>query len=572
MFETLSDRLTQVFSALRSRGRLSDADIDATAREIRIALLEADVALPVVREFIARVRERARGEEVSSALNPAQQVIKIVHDELITILGGEERRLRFAKTPPTVIMLAGLQGSGKTTLAAKLALWLRDQGNTPMLVAADLQRPNAVQQLQVLGERASVPVYAPSPGNGVGDPVVVARDSIEEARRRQQNVVIIDTAGRLGVDEEMMQQAIAIRDATGPDEILFVVDAMIGQDAVATAQAFLDGVGYDGVVLTKLDGDARGGAALSIAELTGRPVMFASAGEKLEDFDVFHPDRMASRILDMGDMLTLIEQAERTFDQQQAEDMAGKLVSGDGFTLEDFVEQLQMVRKLGPIGNLLGMLPGASQNREALSQISDKDLDRAEAIVNSMTPTERRNPKIINGSRRARIAGGSGVTVSEVNSLVTKFFEGQKMMRQVLGGGGIPGMPPIPGMRRAATKAAKGKKGKKKPKGGRPGGSPGRSAGGSGRSAGSGPDQDGRGAGGPAGKPDLAGLGGASPDGTPGAGPGALPGLPANISSSDLLRGLKLPPGPGAGGSQPGNVPAGFKRRGQSKSKRGNKR
>ena len=424
MFETLSDRLTQVFSTLRSRGRLSDADIDATAREIRIALLEADVALPVVREFIARVRERARGEEVSAALNPAQQVIKIVHDELITILGGEERRLRFAKTPPTVIMLAGLQGSGKTTLAAKLALWLRDQGNTPMLVAADLQRPNAVQQLQVLGERAGVPVYAPEPGNGVGDPVAVARDSIEEARRRQQNVVVVDTAGRLGVDEEMMQQAIAIRDATGPDEILFVVDAMIGQDAVTTAQAFLDGVGYDGVVLTKLDGDARGGAALSIAQLTGRPVMFASAGEKLEDFDVFHPDRMASRILDMGDMLTLIEQAERTFDQQQAEDMAGKLVSGDGFTLEDFVEQLQMVRKLGPIGNLLGMLPGAAQNREALSQVSDKDLDRAEAIVNSMTPAERRNPKIINGSRRARIASGSGVTVSEVNSLVDEVLRG----------------------------------------------------------------------------------------------------------------------------------------------------
>jgi signal recognition particle subunit SRP54 len=583
VFETLSDRLNQVFSTLRSRGRLSDADIDATAREIRIALLEADVALPVVREFIARVRERARGEEVSAALNPAQQVIKIVHDELITILGGEERRLRFAKTPPTVIMLAGLQGSGKTTLAAKLALWLREQGNTPMLVAADLQRPNAVQQLQVLGERAGVPVYAPSPGNGVGDPVAVARDSIEEARHRQQNVVIIDTAGRLGVDEEMMQQAIAIRDATDPDEILFVVDAMIGQDAVTTAQAFLDGVGYDGVVLTKLDGDARGGAALSIAQLTGRPVMFASAGEKLDDFDVFHPDRMASRILDMGDMLTLIEQAERTFDQQQAEDMAGKLVSGDGFTLEDFVEQLQMVRKLGPIGNLLGMLPGASQNRELLSQVSDKDLDRAEAIVNSMTPGERRNPKIINGSRRARIAAGSGVTVSEVNSLVTKFFEGQKMMRQVLGGGGIPGMPPIPGMRRAATKAAKGKKGKKKPKGGRPGGSPGRSGGTSGRSGGSAPGQDGRGAGGrgadgrgaggrgaggPVGPPDLAGLGG----GSPGAGPGSVPGLPANISSADLLRGLKLPSGPGAGASQPGNVPAGFKRRGQSKSKRGNKR
>ncbi|HEY8043474.1 MAG TPA: signal recognition particle protein, partial [Streptosporangiaceae bacterium] len=397
MFETLSDRLTQVFSTLRGRGRLSPADIDATAREIRIALLEADVALPVVREFIARIKERASSEEVSASLNPAQQVIKIVHEELIGILGGEARRLRFAKVPPTVIMLAGLQGSGKTTLAGKLALWLRHQGNTPMLVAADLQRPNAVQQLQVVGERAGVAVYAPQPGNGVGDPVQVARDSIEEARRRQHNVVVIDTAGRLGIDEEMMRQAASIRDATDPDEILFVVDAMIGQDAVATAQAFLDGVGYDGVVLTKLDGDARGGAALSIAELTGRPVMFASSGEKLEDFDVFHPDRMASRILDMGDMLTLIEQAERAFDEDQASAMASKLASGEGFTLEDFVEQLAMVRKLGPIGNLLGMLPGAAQNREMLSQISDKDLDRAAAIVNSMTPAERRNPKILNG-------------------------------------------------------------------------------------------------------------------------------------------------------------------------------
>jgi len=551
VFETLSDRLTQVFSSLRSRGRLSDADIDATAREIRIALLEADVALPVVRQFIARVRERARGEEVSTALNPAQQVIKIVHEELITILGGEVRRLRFAKTPPTVIMLAGLQGSGKTTLAAKLALWLRGQGNTPMLVAADLQRPNAVQQLQVLGERAGVPVFAPEPGNGVGDPVAVARRSIEEARRRQHNVVIIDTAGRLGVDAEMMDQAIAIRDAVAPDEILFVVDAMIGQDAVVTAQAFLDGVGYDAVVLTKLDGDARGGAALSIAQLTGRPVIFASAGEKLEDFDLFHPDRMASRILDMGDMLTLIEQAERTFDQQQAADMAGKLVSGDGFTLEDFVDQLNMVRKLGPIGNLLGMLPGAAQNRELFSQISDKDLDRAEAIVSSMTPTERRNPKIINGSRRARIAAGSGVTVSEVNSLVMRFFEGQKMMRQVLGGGQIPGMPPIPGMRRAAAKAAKGKKGKKKPKGGRPGASPSRPAAGDAA-------QDGRAAGSPHG-------------GAPGAVPGTLPGLPGSISSADLMRGLKLPGGPDGASpaAPPGAVPAAFRRRA---SKRGDKR
>jgi signal recognition particle subunit SRP54 len=457
VFETLSDRLNQVFSSLRGQGRLSAADIDATCREIRIALLEADVALPVVRQFIARVKERASGEEVSQALNPAQQVIKIVNEELIEILGGEARRLRFAKVPPTVILLAGLQGGGKTPLAGKLALWLRQQGNTPMLVAADLQRPNAVQQLQVIGERAGVPVYAPSPGNGVGDPVQVARDSVDEARRRMQNIVIIDTAGRLGIDAEMMDQAAAIRDATDPDEILFVVDAMIGQDAVSTAQAFLDGVGFDGVVLTKLDGDARGGAALSIAQITGRPVMFASSGEKLEDFDLFHPDRMASRILDLGDLLSLIEQAERTFDEDQATAMADKLASGEGFTLEDFVEQLAMVRKLGPIGNLLGMLPGAAQNRELLSQVSDKDLDRAAAIVNSMTPAERRNPKIINGSRRARIAGGSGVTVGEVNQLIVRFLEGQKMMKQMMG---------MPGMRRGQK--ARGKA-KKRAKGGRPG-------------------------------------------------------------------------------------------------------
>jgi signal recognition particle subunit SRP54 len=531
VFDTLSDRLTDVFSKLRNKGRLSDADIDATAREIRIALLEADVALPVVREFITKVRERARGEEVSGALNPAQQVIKIVHEELVTILGGEERRLGFAKTPPTVILLAGLQGSGKTTLAAKLALWLRERGNTPMLVAADLQRPNAVQQLQVVGEQAGVPVFAPEPGNGVGDPVDVTRRSIDEARRRQQSVVIIDTAGRLGVDTEMMQQAIAIRDATDPDEILFVVDAMIGQDAVATAQAFLDGVGYDAVVLTKLDGDARGGAALSIAQLTGRPIMFASAGEKLEDFDVFHPDRMASRILDMGDMLTLIEQAERTFDSEQAASMAGKLVTGDGFTLEDFVEQLAMVRKLGPIGNLLGMLPGAAQNRDLLSQVSDKDLDRAEAIVNSMTPTERRTPKIINGSRRARIAAGSGVTVTEVNNLVTRFFEGQKMMRQVLGGGGIPGMPGMPGMRRA-TKAASKKKNKKKPKGGSPGGNPARPS--SGTSA---------------------------QPGNPAPNLGSMPPGLANLSQADLLSAMNLPAGDNDSPSaQPTNLPAAFKR------------
>ena len=548
MFETLSDRLSQVFTSLRQRGRLSAADIDATTREIRIALLEADVALPVVRQFIANVRERASGAEVSEALNPAQQVVKIVNEELVTILGGEARRLRFAKVPPTVIMLAGLQGAGKTSVAAKLALWLKSQGNTPIMVAADLQRPNAVQQLQVLGERAGVPVYAPYAGNGVGDPIEVARQSIDEARRLMHNIVIIDTAGRLGIDEELMRQAADIRDAVDPDEILFVVDAMIGQDAVQTAQAFLDGVGYDGVVLTKLDGDARGGAALSIAQLTGKPVMFASSGEKLEDFDVFHPDRMASRILDLGDVLTLIEQAEKNFDQDQAAAMAGKLASGEGFTLEDFVEQLAMVRKLGPIGNLLGMLPGAAQNREALSQVSDKDLDRAAAIVSSMTVEERRNPKIINGSRRARIAGGSGVTVGEVNNLIVRFLEGQKMMRQMMGG--MPGMPGMPGMRRGGSKSRN--KNKKKGKGGgRPAGAAGSRPNGS-RAAGQ-PEQPGvPGAGAPGVGQLPAGFGRGGPAGLP----GGLGGVDGGSEG-----GFRLPPGlstpqpnlpPGLRGPQPG--------------------
>jgi signal recognition particle subunit SRP54 len=551
VFETLSDRLNQVFSSLRGRGRLSPADIDATCREIRIALLEADVALPVVREFMAKVRERAGGAEVSEALNPAQQVIKIVNEELVAILGGEARRLRFAKVPPTVIMLAGLQGSGKTTLAAKLAVWLKSQHNTPLLVAADLQRPNAVEQLQVLGERAGVPVFAPFPGSGIGDPIQAANLGISEAEHKLYNVVIIDTAGRLGIDEEMMRQAADIRDAVDPDEILFVVDAMIGQDAVQTAQAFLAGVGYDGVVLTKLDGDARGGAALSIAQLTGKPVMFASTGEKLEDFDVFHPDRMASRILDLGDVLTLIEQAERTFDQDQAATMAGKLASGEGFTLEDFVEQLAMVRKLGPIGNLLGMLPGAAQNREALSQIDDKDLDRAAAIVNSMTVEERRNPKIINGSRRARIAGGSGVTVGEVNQLIVRFLEGQKMMRQMMGS-----MPGMPGMRRQSK--SKGKAKKKGKGGGRPVGA-GRGTSQSAKQAleqlaGLGQDGaavGGRGAGG--GGMGAGAGGNASPTALPGL--SSLPGLGGGKGS------VQLPGQPGGFGAQPSKLPAGFRGR-----------
>ncbi|WP_426244005.1 signal recognition particle protein [Nocardioides sp. LHG3406-4] len=457
MFATLSDRLADTFKNLRGKGRLSDADIDATAREIRIALLEADVALPVVKEFVGAVKERARGEEVSGALNPAQQIIKIVNEELVSILGGETRRLRYAKSGPTVIMLAGLQGAGKTTLAAKLALWLKEQGKTPMLVAADLQRPNAVNQLQVNGERVGVPVFAPEAGNGVGDPVAVAKASLEEAARKLHDVVIVDTAGRLGVDAELMQQASDIRDAVEPDEVLFVVDAMIGQDAVSTAQAFLEGVGYDGVVLTKLDGDARGGAALSIASITGKPVMFASAGEKMTDFDLFHPDRMASRILDMGDMLTLIEQAEKTFDQEESSRAAEKLLGGGDFTLDDFLAQMQQMRKLGSMSKIMGMLPGMGQFREQLDNFDEREIDRIQAMILSMTPAERANPKMIDGSRRARIARGSGVQVSDINQMVNRFFEARKMMQQMARGGGMPGMPGMPAMGGGAGKRQKGK-------------------------------------------------------------------------------------------------------------------
>jgi signal recognition particle subunit SRP54 len=465
VFESLSDRLTGALQGLRGKGRLTDADIEATTREIRLALLEADVSLPVVRAFVARIKDRAKGAEVSGALNPAQQVVKIVNEELIGILGGETRRLAFAKTPPTVVMLAGLQGSGKTTLAGKLAAWLRGQGHTPLLVACDLQRPAAVNQLQVTGQRAGVPVFAPHPGespeSGPGDPVAVATAGLAEARAKHHDVVIVDTAGRLGIDEELMSQAAAIRDAVDPDEVLFVLDAMIGQDAVTTAEAFREGVGFTGVVLTKLDGDARGGAALSVREVTGVPILFASTGEKLEDFDVFHPDRMSSRILGMGDVLSLIEQAEQVFDAEQAEATAAKIGTGE-LTLEDFLEQMLTIRKMGPIGNLLGMLPGAGQMKDALAQVDDSQLDRLQAIIRGMTPQERADPKIINASRRLRIANGSGVTVSEVNQLVDRFFEARKMMSSMLGGMGIPGMG-----RKSSTRKAKGAKGKKGKKGAR---------------------------------------------------------------------------------------------------------
>jgi signal recognition particle subunit SRP54 len=444
LFNTLQDRLAATFKNLRGKGRLSEADIDATCREIRVALLEADVALPAVRAFIERVRERAKGAEVSEALNPAQQVIKIVNEELVAILGGETRRLRFAKTPPTVIMLAGLQGSGKTTLAGKLGRWLKDQGRSPLLVAADLQRPNAVSQLQIVGRQAGVTVFAPEPGNGVGDPVTVARNAIAEAKRALYDVVVVDTAGRLGIDAELMQQAADIRDAVEPDETLFVLDAMIGQDAVTTALAFLEGVGFSGVVLTKLDGDARGGAALSVAQVTGRQVMFASNGEKLTDFDIFHPDRMASRILGMGDVLTLIEHAEKAFDADQAAAAAAKLSGGD-FTLDDFLEQMQSVRKMGSLSKIMGMLPGMGQFKEQIENIDDREIDRVQALILSMTPAERANPKIIDGSRRTRIAKGSGRSPSDVNSLVDRFFEARKMMMAMAKGGGMPGMPGLPG-------------------------------------------------------------------------------------------------------------------------------
>ena len=469
MFTSLSDRLTVTFKSLRGKGRLSESDVNATIRDIRIALLDADVALPVVRQFTSAVRERALGAEVSGALNPAQQVVKIVNDELVGILGGQTRRIEFAKNPPTVIMLAGLQGSGKTTLAGKLARWLKDQGHTPLLVAADLQRPNAVTQLQVVGERAGVPVFAPERGNvagydaavesgegtrSFGDPVAVSRQGIEQARSRQHDVVIVDTAGRLAIDENLMQQAADIRAAIQPDEVLFVIDAMIGQAAVETAQAFQAGVDFTGVVMTKLDGDARGGAALSVATITGRPIMFASTGEKVEEFEVFHPDRMASRILDMGDVLTLIEQAEKAFDQHQAQEMTRKFLEDEDFTFDDFLQQMAAIKKMGSLKQMLGMMPGMGQMREQLDALDEGQFDRVEAMVRSMTPFERTHPKQINGSRRARIARGSGVSVSEVNQLLERFTDAQKMMRSMRrgGGAGIPGMPAIPGMGGGARK------------------------------------------------------------------------------------------------------------------------
>ena len=457
MFESLGNRFSSAFASLRSRGKLSSSDVANVCQEIRQALLDADVALSVVESFVSKIEVEAKAAliDLQAGANQAQAIFEIVNKELVELLGSQARRVRLAKVAPTVIMLAGLQGAGKTTLAGKLAKYFADQGDTPILVASDLQRPNAVTQLQVVGQNAGIPVFAPQPGNGVGNPVDVAREGIAFAKAKLHNIVIVDTAGRLGVDEELMQEAKDIRDAISPDEILFVVDAMTGQDAVRTAQAFQDGVGFDGVVLTKLDGDARGGAALSIVTQTGKPIMFASTGEKLADFDLFHPDRMASRILGMGDVATLAEQAKKAFSGEGAAKMEEKFARGDDFTLEDFLEQISAMSKMGSMGKILGMLPGAGAMKKQIENFDESEIVRTKAIVQSMTPTERRDPKVLNGSRRARIAAGSGRQVSEVNSLVERFTGAQKMMKQMRNGkvpAGMPagmGLPPgaaIPGM------------------------------------------------------------------------------------------------------------------------------
>ena len=469
MFDSLSSKFAGAFGALRARGKISEKDIELTTLEIRQALLEADVALEVVESFTAQVQSKSLDllSTLQAGTNQAQAIFDVVNQELTQILGGGARRIRFAKKPPTVIMLAGLQGAGKTTLAAKLAKFYKDQGETPILVASDLQRPNAVNQLQVVGKSVGVPVFAPEPGNGVGNPVTVARDAIAFATSKLHSMVIVDTAGRLGVDQELMNEAIAIRDAVTPDEILFVVDAMIGQDAVRTAQAFQDGVGFDGVVLTKLDGDARGGAALSIAALTGRPIMFASTGEKISDFDIFYPERMASRILGMGDVATLAEQAKKAFDGDSAKKLEDKFLSGEDFTLDDFLEQLEAMSKMGSMGKLLGMLPGSGAMKKQIENFDESEITRTKSIVQSMTPKERRDLKVLNGSRRARIALGAGRKVSDVNALVDKFTAAQKMMKQMRNGGSMPGMPAgMPGLPPAPSKTAP--PAKKKSKSGNP--------------------------------------------------------------------------------------------------------
>ena len=440
MFDALSERLDAALQKVKGRGRLDEKTVDATLKEIRLALLEADVNFKVVRQFVDHLRETLVGEEVSKALNPSQQVIKAVHGEIVRALGGDSVTLDLSKKKPAVIMLAGLQGSGKTTAAGKLAAQLKKKGRNPMLVACDLQRPAAVQQLRVNADKVGVHVYAPVES---GDPVPVARDSLAKAEATGCDVVIVDTAGRLHVDQELMQQAADIRAAVDPVATLFVIDSMIGQEAVNVARAFLDDVGFDGVILTKLDGDARGGAAMSVREVTGKPIVYASVGEKMEDFEAFHPDRMADRILGMGDVMTLIEKAEDTFTEAETKKAEEALLSGD-FTFEDFLDQMQMVKRMGPLKGVLGMLPGVGSQIKDMD-IDDKHLAHIEAIIRSMTPEERRDPKVLKksgGRRRKRIAAGSGRSVTEVNRLLKQFEEARKVMKSVSKMAGMEGMKP----------------------------------------------------------------------------------------------------------------------------------
>ncbi len=446
MFDALSDRFDGIFKRLRGKGKLREEDVDEVLREIRVALLEADVNFKVVRTMLDRIRERTIGVDISEALNPAQQVIKIVHEELINVLGGEVIKISYASKPPTVVLMAGLQGSGKTTNSAKLARWFKQQGRNPLLVGADLQRPAAVEQLQTLARQIDVPVFSQP-----GDPVATAAAGLEEARRLGRDVLIVDTAGRLAIDTELMEQVRQISAATQPDYTFLVVDAMTGQDAVTVAESFNETLALDGVILTKLDGDARGGAALSVKEVVGKPIAFASTGEKLADFELFHPDRLAGRILGMGDVLTLIEKAEQVYEQDEAEEAAARLMEGT-FTLDDFLDQMQQLKKMGPLSGLVGMIPGMPKELKG-AQIEDDQIARVEAIIRSMTPAERADVELIDGSRRARIAGGSGSDPGEVGQLVKQFKEMQKMMKR------IPGL--------SGTKKGRPSKGKKGKKGGR---------------------------------------------------------------------------------------------------------
>ena len=434
MFDALTDRFEDVFARLRGKGRLDEADVDAALREVRLALLEADVNVAVVRSLLERIRARAVGADVQKSLSPGQQVIKIVHEELITTLGGTAATLKKA-APPLTILMVGLQGSGKTTSAAKLALRLKKDGRRPMLVAADLQRPAAIDQLETLGARIDVPVYA----DRTSKPRKLVKAALKEAAKLGRDTVIIDTAGRLQIDTELMQELADVAKESEPDEVLLVVDAMTGQDAVNVARGFAERTDVSGVILSKLDGDARGGAAISVREVTGVPIKFAGLGEDLEAFEPFHPDRMASRILGMGDVLSLIEKAEQTFDTEQAEKAARKMEKGQ-FTLDDFLEQFQALKRMGPLKDILAMLPGAGSALRDV-EIDDRDLARVEAIIRSMTPEERQKPKMIGGSRRKRIAAGSGTTPQDVNRLLKQFADAQKMMKQLAGGRGLPGMP-----------------------------------------------------------------------------------------------------------------------------------